>query len=467
VLSERVRQELYREKMTHERWFEILRGQYSRSIPGESTHQTIRLIDFLEPSNNRFTVTNQLYVKSEHPRIADLVIYVNGIPLVVIEAKKPGSGKLKSAFEQIKQYEEQIPRLFHSNAFSLVTDRHELQFGTTGAPWTYWGAWKDPWPRDADEFSGAFDRGLWALLEPSRLLDILAHFIVFEREEDTGRVVKKMCRYQQYRAGCKIVERARDPELDRGLIWHTQGSGKSLTMVFSVLKLKMHRTLEDPRLANPSILVITDRKDLHRQITATFQACGLPNPHPAESIKHLHRLIRSGAKGQTVLSTIHKFEGSETPVPNSEEWIVLADEAHRSQEKDLGAFLRATFPDACLFGFTGTPVKKRDLNTFRNFSPEDEGYLDLYSIDDAVRDGATVPIYYESRLARVELDEDEKPKIDAEVAELTEEDALDEQEKLKRKWSSIEALVGSQKRLGLVAQDLVQHYEDRVQAMAG
>jgi hypothetical protein len=387
------------------RWLEVLRGQYSRSVPGQATKQTIRLVDFLEPANNRFVVASQVRVESQHPRIADLVVYVNGVPVVVIEAKRAGAGKLHSAYEQIRQYEEQIPRLFLSNAFNIVTDRHELRYGTTGAPWAYWGMWRDPWPRPAEELPGEFERGLWSLLEPSRLLDLLAHFIVFETDPGTGKTVKKMCRYQQYRAVRRIAERAYDPDRRRGLIWHTQGSGKSLTMVFAALRLKMHRTVAHPPVASPSLLIVTDRKDLDRQITNTFQACGLPNPRAMGSRDELQQTIHSGVAGLTVLSTIHKFEGSRRPVANSADWIVLVDEAHRTQEKDLGAFLRATFPHARLFGFTGTPVKKGDLDTYQNFSPPGEGYLDRYSIDDAVADGATVPIRYTSRKAEWQVDE--------------------------------------------------------------
>lgn len=440
----------------NERWTAILRGQYSRPMPGEGEHRTIRLVDFLEPGNNRFVVTNQLRVESQHPRVADLVVYVNGIPLVVIEAKKPGAGKLHSAFEQVMQYEEQIPRLFHANLFNIVTDRHETRFGTTGAPWAYWGEWRDPWPRAADDFDGDFEKTLWALLDPARLLDILAHFVVFERDADTGRVVKKMCRYQQYRAASKIVERVRAGEHRKGLIWHTQGSGKSLTMVFTALKLKAHRTVESPELANPNILVVTDRKDLDRQISATFEACGLPNPRQMGSMKELRETVHSGVHGLTVLSTIHKFENSRRPVDRSDDWIVLVDEAHRSQEQDLGAFLRATFPDARLFGFTGTPVKKAHLDTFRNFGPPGESYLDRYDIDDAVRDGATVPIRYTSRKTEWHVD---PAKLDVLFDQWFADEPEEKVEAIKERGVTIAELAKHPRRVELIAFDIWQHFK--------
>ncbi len=438
------------------RWLEVLRGQYSLSVPGKSTKQTIRLVDFLDPSNNRFVVASQVRVESQHPRIPDLVVYLNGIPVVVIEAKRAGAGKLHSAYEQIRQYEEQIPRLFLCNAFNIVTDRHGLRYGTTGAPWAYWGVWRDPWPRSADEFPGEFERGLWALLEPSRLLDLLAHFIVFETDPSSGVTVKKMCRYQQYRAAVRIADRAYDPEHRRGLIWHTQGSGKSLTMVFAALRLKMHRTVANPPVTNPSLLVVTDRKDLDRQITNTFQACGLRNPRPMGSKEELRETLHSGVAGLTLLSTIHKFEGSRRPVENSADWVLLVDEAHRTQEKDLGAFLRATLPDARLFGFTGTPVKRGDLDTYRNFSPAGEGYLDRYSIDDAVADGATVPIRYTSRMTNWQVDES---RLDSLFDTWFANESEERLEAIQARGVTLPELAKHPRRVELIAYDLWQHFK--------
>ena len=438
------------------RWLEVLRGQYSRSVPGQATKQTIRLVDFLEPANNRFVVASQVRVESQHPRIADLVVYVNGVPVVVIEAKRPGAGKLHAAYEQIRQYEEQIPRLFLSNAFNIVTDRHKLRYGTTGSPWAYWGMWRDPWPRPAEKLPEEFERGLWSLLEPSRLLDLLAHFIVFETDSGTAKTVKKMCRYQQYRAACRLAERAYHPDHHRGLIWHTQGSGKSLTMVFAALRLKMHRTVAHPPVASPSLLIVTDRKDLDRQITNTFQACGLPNPRAMGSRDELQQTLHSGAAGLTVLSTIHKFEGSRRPVANSADWIVMVDEAHRTQEKDLGAFLRATFPEARLFGFTGTPVKKGDLDTYRNFSPAGEGYLDRYSIDDAVADGATVPIRYTSRKAEWEVDES---RLDILFDNWFADESEERLEAIRARGVTVAELAKHPRRVELIAYDLWSHFK--------
>ncbi|WP_404383209.1 type I restriction endonuclease subunit R [Caenispirillum salinarum] len=444
----------------NERWLTILRGDFSRPLQGESRHRTIRVIDFLNPSNNVFTVTNQFRVKAENTRIPDVVVHVNGIPVVVIECKSPINAKDKSgeAFQQIKQYEQDIPRLFLSNAFNIVTDGTNCLYGTTGSPSKFYGTWRDPWPRTTQDFGSELSKGLWSLLEPARLLDLIAHFIVFERVYDGGgpKVIKKISRYQQFRAVNKIVERVAEGEHGRGLIWHTQGSGKSLTMVYAALKLKTHRTVSSSELANPNIMVLTDRVDLHNQISSTFTSCGLPNPIAVDKISDLHSLIHSGTDGLTVLSTIFKFQGSEKAIPNSENWIVMVDECHRTQEKDLGAYLRKTLPDARFFGFTGTPVKKTDRDTYANFGVPGEGYLDKYGIDDAVADGATVPIYYTGRKTDWHIDEAKIDILfDQWFADLPDDKLAD----LKKKGVSVADLVKHPKRIELIAYDIWTHFK--------
>ncbi len=404
----------------NERWLDVLRGKYSRKVAGEDKHRTIQLVDFDNIDNNDFAVTNQLRVVGEATRIPDLVVYVNGIPLVVIEAKSPinPSQNTFDAIVQIRSAEREIPRLFVSNLFNIATNDVNLMYGATGAPSEYWSRWRDPWPRSAEEFADKSAQGMYSLLEPSRLLDLLAHFVVFETRD--GKTVKKLCRYQQFRAVNKMVRRVVHEDHRSGLVWHTQGSGKSLTMVFAALKLKFHRGIASDRLKNPNLLILTDRVDLHEQISATFVACGLPNPTDAGSIAVLKGTIVPGAKGLTVLSTIFKFHWddprfksknaaeraaalAELEVPGSENWILMVDECHRTQEKDLGAYLKAILPHAVRFGFTGTPVKKDDLDTFQNFGAPGEAYLDKYGIEDAVRDGATVPILYTGRMTQWHL----------------------------------------------------------------
>lgn len=442
----------------NEDWQRKLRGGYSRRLTGENRDSPIALIDFKHPSRNRFHVTRQFRVAAQRPRIPDVVLFVNGIPLVVIEAKSPlkATARAEEAFEQIKQYERDIPRLFAPNAFNIITDGMATLYGATGSPAQFYAPWPDAWPRTRADFPDDLSKDLWCLCEPSRLLDLLAHFIVFEVDPETGRKIKKVCRYQQFRAVNKAVERVAAGEHRKGLIWHTQGSGKSLTMVFLALKLKTHLTLDAPSLANPNILVLTDRIDLDDQIAKTFGACGLPNPAQCGSVSDLRTAVNRGGNGQILLSTIFKFAGSKVPIPNSAGWIVLVDECHRTQEKDLGAYLQATFPDAHFYGFTGTPIKSTDKDTYARFSIAGEGYLDKYGIDDAVRDGATVPILYEGRKADWSINEAEIDILfDRWFVDLPD----DKREELKRKGLTLATIAKHPERIRLIAYDIWEHFK--------
>lgn len=442
----------------NEDWQRKLRGGYSRRITGENRDRPIALVDFKTPGNNRFHVVRQLRVAAQRSRVPDIVLFVNGIPLVVIEAKSPlkTTAKAEEAFEQIKQYERDIPRLFAPNAFNIVTDGISTQYGATGASSQFFAPWPDAWPRARADFDDDLSKDLWCLCEPSRLLDLIAHFIVFETDPETGRTIKKVCRYQQFRAVNKAVQRVAKGEHRKGLIWHTQGSGKSLTMVFLALKLKTHLTLDAPTLANPNILVLTDRIDLDTQISSTFVACGLPNPKQAGSVADLREAVTRGGNGQILLSTIFKFAGSRDPIPGSDNWIVLVDECHRTQEKDLGAYLQATLPDARFFGFTGTPIKSTDKDTYARFSVDGEGYLDKYGIDDAVRDGATVPILYEGRKTDWSINEAEIDILfDRWFVDLPD----DKREELKRKGLTLATIAKHPERVRLVALDIWEHFK--------
>lgn len=461
----------------NQRWVDILRGNYSRKVPGEETHRTIRLVDFDTPSNNDWAVTNQLRVQGEVVRKPDVVVYLNGIPIVVIEAKSP-TNKSQNTFDaihQIRMYESDVPRLFAANLFNIVTNNLSFRYGATGAPSEHWSRWRDPWPRSPSEFADPTEQGLYSLLEPSRLLDILAHFIVFETRD--GKTIKKVCRYQQFRAVNKMVQRVREGQHQAGLIWHTQGSGKSLTMVFAALKLKFHRGIHSERLQNPNLLVITDRVDLHDQISSTFIACGLPNPIDADSVQKLQQTLVPGVVGRTVLSTIFKFHWEDDrlksqvhaqrlaalrdlEVEGSETWILMVDECHRTQEKDLGAYLRAILPKAIRFGFTGTPVKKNDKDTFANFGAKGERYLDKYGIDDAVADGATVPIYYQGRMTEWHLHDKE---LDVVFDQWFSDEPEEKIEELKRRGVTKGDLARFEPRIQLIALDLWTHFRRFVQ----
>lgn len=460
----------------NQKWLEVLRGHYSRKLPGEETHRTIRVIDFDDPKNNVFAVTNQLRVQGVVVRKPDLVVYVNGIPVVVIEAKSPTnqSQDVFDTVDQVRSAEREVPRLFYSNLFNIATNDVTLMYAATGSPREHWSKWRDPWPKSAGDFTDETEKGLYALLEPARLLDILAHFVVFETRD--GKTVKKLCRYQQLRAVNRMVERVVEGKHRAGLVWHTQGSGKSLTMVFAALKLKFHRGITSERLQNPNLLVITDRIDLHNQIAATFVACGLPNPVAAESIEQLRKAVTGGVLGRTVISTIFKFHWDDArlhsdvhrhrqdalrdlAIPGSENWIIMVDEAHRTQEKDLGAYLRAVLPNAVRFGFTGTPVKKGDKDTFQNFGAKGETYLDKYGIDDAVADGATVPIYYQGRMTEWHLHDKE---IDVLFDQWFANEPEDKIAELKERGVTKGDLARFGPRIELIANDIWAHFRGHV-----
>ena len=292
----------------------LLGKSLKQLVVGDSKSFQLKYIDWDNPANNAYHVTEEYPVDrsgSQATYRPDIVLFVNGIPLVVIEAKSPlkRTATGDEAHEQIRQYERDIPRLFYPNAFNILTDGMHTEYGATGAPAQFYGPWPDAWPRSVPDFPDALAKDLWCLCEPSRLLDLLAHFIVFEVDPERGNKIKKICRYQQFRAVNKAVERVAAGEHRKGLIWHTQGSGKSLTMVFLALKLKTHLTLDAPTLANPNILVLTDRIDLDHQISKTFDACGLPNPVQCGSVAVLREAVNRGGNGQILLSTIFKFAG--------------------------------------------------------------------------------------------------------------------------------------------------------------
>lgn len=471
---------------------------------GTLTAGKVRLIDFNLPTNNDWLAVQQFTVVAGHAkRRPDVVLFVNGLPLVVVELKAPGgeNATLVGAFNQLQTYKQQIPVLFHSNALLVTSDGLSARAGSLSAdqerfmPWrTIDGTSIEPKgsPEMATLTEGVFEKG--------RFLDLLRHFTVFG--ETAGGLVKIIAGYHQFHAVKKAVistlrasqrALAEDPAAydlpsvtsqpagDRkaGVIWHTQGSGKSLLMAFYAGLLVF-----ETRMANPTLVVLTDRNDLDDQLFATFAMCKdliRQTPIQAEDREHLRTLL-ARASGGVIFTTLQKFspasDEADFPVlTDRANVVVIADEAHRSQygfkakvasktgeiAYGFAKYLRDGLPNASFIGFTGTPIEATDVNTPAVFGH----YIDIYDISRAVEDGATVPIYYESRLARIELDEDEKPRIDAEIEALLEDQDEPNAERTKQKWSTVEALVGSHKRLALIAGDLVQHFEDRVAALDG
>jgi type I restriction enzyme R subunit len=441
------------------------------------------LVDFDNPDANDWLATNQFTViEGENNRRPDVVVFVNGLPLAVIELKNPGDedATLDGAYNQLQTYKAEIPAFFRANAVLAISDGVEARLGalTGERAWFLPGRTVDGkalspkgWPEMATLIEGVFEK--------RRFLDYLRGFIVFEASR--AGLSKKIAGYHQFHAVRHAVAStlaATRPEGDRrvGVIWHTQGSGKSLLMVFYAGRIVVH-----PKMENPTLVVITDRNDLDDQLFGTFAGCAdlvRQTPVQAESREHLGELL-SVPSGGVVFTTIQKFmpergEGAYPALTQRSNVIVIADEAHRSQygfsarmARETGVIgygfakhLRDALPKASFIGFTGTPIESDDVNTPAVFGD----YIDIYDIQRGVEDGATVPIYYESRLARIELDEDEKPRIDAEIEALIEEEGEPEGEKLKGKWAGVEALVGAEKRLGLIAEDIVEHFENRLAA---
>ena len=461
-------------------------GVEFRREDGSIAGDTVRLIDFDDLAANDWLATNQFTViEGSIERRPDIVVFINGLPLGVLELKAPGgeNATLAGAHNQLQTYKAQIPSLFRTNAVLITSDGITARVGSLTADQERFMPWRTT---DGQEIAAKGTPELSVLIdgifERRRLLDLMRDFTVFG-ETDKG-LAKIIAGYHQFHAVRHAVEKtveAAAPKGDRkvGVIWHTQGSGKSLLMAFYAGQL-----VRRPELENPTIVVITDRNDLDDQLFGTFSMCRdliRQTPLQAESRDDLQAAL-SRASGGVIFTTIQKFApaSGETRYPmlsDRRNIVVVADEAHRSQygfkariEQKSGdiaygfaKYLRDALPNASFIGFTGTPIETGDVNTPAVFGV----YIDVYDISRAVEDGATVPIYYESRLARIELPEDEKPRIDAEIDDLTEEDATTEQERLKRKWATVEALVGSKTRLAMVAADLVRHFEDRVAAMDG
>jgi len=408
------------------------------------------IVDFDNPSNNHFVVTNQFYFEGNSENIRpDVLMFLNGLPIVDIEAKSPTAASnvdYSKAIGQIKRYERNAFRLFWPNCFNIATDGLKTVYGATYAPAQNFLHWKDEELEKAED--GELEVTLVALLEKGRLLDIVKNFIVFEKEKE--QTVKKIARYQQLRATNKIVERVLGGEKKRGLIWHTQGSGKSLTMYFTAWKLRFNKELK-----NPKVFILVDRIDLDDQIYETFINCGGKNVIRVESRADLEQKIQSPERG-IFISTIQKFSELGDSVKSFDEnVIVLSDEAHRDNEGISAINLRSAMGNAFFFGFTGTPIDRVTLNTHRNFGQEGERYLDYYSIQQAVDDGATLPVTYEARLSKFFIDEE---KLDKQFEELTQGLSDKEKDAVAKKYGKKEAIVKLDKRMEAIARDITEHY---------
>ena len=458
-----------------------------------------QVVDFDHPANNDWLAVNQFTViENKRQRRADVVLFVNGLPLVVIELKSAASEEatIWTAWQQLQTYKAELTDLFAMNAALIVSDSNEARIGTVTAGREWFKPWRTVEGEAlADSKLPELQVLLHGVCAPERFLALLRGFIVFE-DDGGGRLAKKMAGYHQFhavRAGVAETLRAQaqgqderqvaeergryeagrraggDPGDRRiGVVWHTQGAGKSLTMAFYAGAI-----VREPTMANPTIVVLTDRNDLDDQLFATFARCQdvlRQAPVQAANRADLRKKL-AVQSGGVVFTTIQKFfpeeRGDRHPVLSERRNIVvIADEAHRSQYDFIEGFarhMRDALPQASFVGFTGTPVESADKHTRAVFGD----YISIYDIQRAVEDNATVPIYYESRLAKLALDEAERPNIDADFEEATEGEEVDRKEKLKTKWAQMEKVVGAEPRLALIAQDIVAHFESRTEALDG
>lgn len=439
---------------TNEEFLNLLRSGVNLKDPRTGKMRDYLVVDYDYIDNNKFVVTNQFYFEGNLENIRpDVMIFLNGIPIVDIEAKSPTASEMvdyTKAIGQIKRYERNAIKLFWSNCFNIATDGLKTVYGATHSPAQYFLQWKDEFPKDTDE---ELEITLNALLDKNNLLDVIKNFIVFEKEKE--QKIKKIGRYQQIRATNKIVDRVKDGKKKRGLVWHTQGSGKSLTMFFTAWKLRF-----DKNLKSPKVFILVDRIDLDDQIFDTFINCGGKNIIRVTSRKDLEKKIKSQERG-IFISTIQKFNELSKDIECFDgNVIVLSDEAHRDNEGEAAIKLRGTLKDAFFFGFTGTPIDKRTLNTHRNFGEEGERYLDYYSIQQAIDDGATLPVAYEARLSKFSIDE---TKVDQLFEELTSDLTKEQKNALVKKHGKMEALVKLDKRMRAVAQDIVEHFRTHIE----
>jgi len=436
-------------------------------------HDQVWLLDFNNLEKNNWLAVNQFTViENQHNRRPDVVILVNGLPLAVIELKNLADKEatVRSAFNQFQTYKAEIPSLFTFNEVLIASDGVKALAGTITSDWERFMPWRTI---DGSELSPTNLPQLEVLLkgifQKENFLELIRHFIVFEAERNG--LSKKMAAYHQFHAVRKAINqtvKAVQGNKRAGIVWHTQGSGKSLTMVFYAGKMAQHPVME-----NPTLVVLTDRNDLDDQLFGTFASCQeilRQEPFQATNRADLRERLKVAAGG-VVFTTIQKFlpetKGDRNPLlSDRRNIVVIADEAHRSQYDFIDGFakhMRDALPNASFIGFTATPIEKTDRSTIAVFGD----YIDVYGIRQSMEDGATVPIYYEARLAHLELKEDEKPKIDPEFEEVTEDEEESVRKKLKSKWARMEALVGAQKRINQVAEDIVKHFETRRTVLEG
>jgi type I restriction enzyme R subunit len=447
----------------NEEFFAWMTGEKTMPFGENNRHVPVKLIDFDDLSRNDYVVTNQFRIHHRETKIPDVVLMINGIPVVVGEAKtpiRPSVSWLDGAHEVHNIYENAVPQLFVPNILSFATEGKELYYGAIRCPLDYWAPWRID--NDDNQISKALGlaeigKELSDLLSPARLLDIMRNFSLFTSNKKKQRI-KVIPRFQQYQGANLIVQRVIEGKIKKGLIWHFQGSGKSLLMVFAAQKLR-----RDARLKSPTVIVLVDRTDLDTQISSTFNAADVANVETTDSIKELQQMLERDTR-KIIISMIHKFRDAKPNMNLRDNIIVLVDEAHRTQEGDLGRQMRAALPNAYLFGLTGTPVNKADKNTFWAFGAEQDvgGYMSRYTFHDSIRDDATLPLHFEPRLVDVHVD---KAALDIAFAEFKERAALSDEEAdaLNQKSAKMAAFLKAPKRVEKIVEDIALHFKEKVE----
>jgi type I restriction enzyme R subunit len=442
----------------NELFAEWLRGEKSMPFGERGEHTPVRLIDFENLSNNDYVVTNQwVYPVKEGGRRFDIIMLVNGIPLVVGEAKtpvRPAVTWVDGASDIHNGYEQSVPQMFVPNVLSFATEGKCYRYGSVRMPIDIWGPWHEG-ENKAEGTLADVQRSIRSMLRPHVLLDILQNFTLFATDKKHRRI-KIICRYQQYEGANLMVARVVRGYPKKGLIWHFQGSGKSLLMVFAAQKLRMHR-----KLGNPTVMIVVDRIDLDTQITATFNAADIPNMIGAATRQELQSLLAADTR-KIIITTIHKFGEADGRLNERSNIIVMVDEAHRTQEGDLGRKMRDALPNAFLFGLTGTPINKRDRNTFWAFgADEDEqGYMSRYSFQDSIRDKATLPLHFEAVDVKLKINKD---AIDEAYSQMTDELSELDRDDLAKRAAKMAVLIKAPARVNAICQHIVKHFQEKVE----
>ena len=442
----------------NENFMAWLRGEKTMPFGPNGEHVAVRLVDFTQPAKNRLTVTNQwTYQTGSVVKRFDVVFLVNGLPLVIGEAKTPTRSAVTwfdGAYQVNEIYEKEIPAMFVPNVFSFATEGRLLRYGSIRMPIDIWGPWRDEDNQEEGNM-GYVRKTVESLMRPGVVLDILQNFTLFATDKKHRRI-KVICRYQQYETTNKIVARVVAGYPKKGLIWHFQGSGKSLLMVFAAQKLRMH-----PRLGNPTVMIVVDRIDLDTQITATFNAADVANMVGVSDRKELQKLLGQDVR-KVLITTIHKFGEAGGVLNDRKNIIVMVDEAHRTQEGDLGRKMREALPNAFLFGLTGTPINRADRNTFWAFGADEDsaGYMSRYSFQDSIRDKATLPLHFEAPTVKLKIN---KAAIDEAYKQITGDLSEQDRDDLAKRAAKMAVLVKNPERVRAVVEHIVQHYQTKVE----